>query len=155
MEFQCLIRRNESRGSLLRQGMSLLTLGEFYTNGWNTGETAPLVRSVMITAVARRRSLVIAVPWLTKCTIAANDDISLKRGASTESSFAKRTNELAGSSIAEFVRSQSLNAKQVEVRANLKGARLMGQQTYKTTWAPTRTMVAAKVMVKETACILR
>ena len=54
-----------------------------------------------------------------------------------------------------FVRSQSLNEKQVGVGANLKGAQLMGQQTYKMTWAPTRAMVAARVMVKETACILR
>lgn len=63
----------------------------------------------------RRRSLVIAVPWLTKCTIAANDNISLKRRASAESSFAQRTNELAGSGVAEFLRSQCPGAKQVEV----------------------------------------
>lgn len=153
---QNLMRRSESQGSLPCQGLSLLTGREFYTNGWNTGETAPLVRSVTINLrFLAGASLVIAIPWLTKCTIAANDDISLKRSAGAESSFAERTDELAGSSIAEFVRNRSLNAQQAEVGANRKGAQLMGHQTYKMTWAPTRAMVTARAMVKKTACILR
>ena len=43
---QSLMRRSKSRGSLPCQGLPLLTVGKLHTNGPNTGETVPLVRSV-------------------------------------------------------------------------------------------------------------
>ena len=47
---QSIIRRSKSRGSLPCQGLPLLTVGELHTNGRNTSETVPLVRSVKICA---------------------------------------------------------------------------------------------------------